>query len=134
MLELIYSTSRAGAEAFAWREPFAAISITDPGSRPVSLCQASLIARYDLQFWDVERGELDVFDADMARKALAFVRNECAGATLLLVHCEAGISRSTAMANAIGRIHGVDVRHQNALFVDPNPLVTRLIDEQGATE
>ncbi len=133
MLELIYSTSRAGAEAFAWREPFAAISITDPGSRPVSLPQASLVARCDLQFWDVERGELDVFDAAMARRALTFVRDECVGATLLLVHCEAGISRSTAMANALGRIHGIAVRHQNALFLDPNPLVTRLLDEQGAT-
>ena len=130
MLELIYSSSRAGAEAFAWPKPFAAISITDPGSRPVSLRQTSLIARCDLQFWDVERGELDVFDTTMARRALAFVRNECAGATLLLVHCEAGISRSTAMANELGRF-GVDVRHQNALFLDPNPLVTRLLGEQA---
>jgi predicted protein tyrosine phosphatase len=131
MLELIYSASRAGAEAFAWPKPFAAISITDPGSRPVSLRQPSLIARCDLQFWDVERGDLDVFDAAMARRALTFARNECAGATLLLVHCEAGISRSTAMANALGQIHGVDVRHQNALFLDPNPLVTRLLGEQA---
>lgn len=131
MLELIYSASRAGAEAFAWREPFAAISISDPGSRPVLLRQASLIARCDLQFWDVERGEVDVFDAAMAARALTFVRNDCAGATLLLVHCEAGISRSTAMANALGRIHGIDVRHQNALFLDPNPLVTRLLGEQA---
>jgi predicted protein tyrosine phosphatase len=131
MLELIYSTSRAGAETFAWREPFAAISITDPGSRPASLHQASLIARCDLQFWDVERGEIDVFDPAMARRALTFVRNDCAGATLLLVHCEAGISRSTAMANSLGRIHAIDVRHQNALFLDPNPLVARLLAEQA---
>jgi predicted protein tyrosine phosphatase len=132
MLELIFSTSRAGAEAFAWREPFAAISITDPGSRPVALAQPTLVARCDLQFWDVVDGpEGEIFDAAMARRALEFVERGCGGATLLLVHCEAGISRSTAMAEAIGRIHRIQVRHQNALFCNPNPLVARLLDEQG---
>jgi predicted protein tyrosine phosphatase len=132
MLELIFSTSRAGAEAFAWREPFAAISITDPGSRQVVLAQSTLVARCDLQFWDVVDGvERDLFDAAMARRALRFVERDCGGATLLLVHCEAGISRSTAMAEALGRLHRVAVRHHNALFVNPNPLVARVLDEQA---
>jgi hypothetical protein len=35
-LDIIYSTSRAGAEAFSWLDPFVVISITDPESKPVS--------------------------------------------------------------------------------------------------
>jgi predicted protein tyrosine phosphatase len=131
MLELIFSTSRAGAEAFAWREPFAVISITDPGSRPVRFVRSTPLARCDLQFWDVVDGSSEVFDAAMARRALAFVRRECGDATLLLVHCEAGISRSTAMAETLGRIQGVAVRHHNALFCSPNPLVARVLSEQA---
>jgi predicted protein tyrosine phosphatase len=132
MLELIFSTSRAGAEAFAWREPFAVISITDPGSKPVSFEQSKPLARCDLQFWDVVDGvESDLFDAAMARRALEFVERECGEATLLVVHCEAGISRSTAMAESLGRIHNVAVRHHNALYVNPNPLVARLVAEQA---
>ena len=131
MLELIFSTSRAGAQAFAWREPFAVISITDPGSRPVIFARSTPVARCDLQFWDVVDGPNDVFNAAMARRAIAFVRRECGDATLLLVHCEAGISRSTAMAEALGRINDVAVRHHNALFCNPNPLVARILDEQA---
>jgi predicted protein tyrosine phosphatase len=131
MLELIFSTSRAGAQAFAWREPFAVIGITDPGSRPVTFARSTPVARCDLQFWDVVDGSDDVFDAAMAQRALEFVRRECGDATLLLVHCEAGISRSTAMAETLGRIHGVAVRHHNALFCNPNPLVARILTEQA---
>lgn len=133
MLELIFSTSRAGAEAFAWREPFAVISITDPGSRPVIFARSTPMARCDLQFWDVVQGAAgDVFDVAMARRALTFVRRGCGDATLLLVHCEAGISRSTAMAEALGRIYGVAVRHHNALLCSPNPLVAKVLGEQAS--
>jgi predicted protein tyrosine phosphatase len=135
MLELIFSTSRAGAEEFAWREPFAVISITDPGSRPVTFTRSTPVARCDLQFWDAVEGHAgELFDAAMAKRAVTFVREECGDATLLLVHCEAGISRSTAMAEALGRIQGVAVRHHNALLYSPNPLVARLLADQGQSE
>jgi predicted protein tyrosine phosphatase len=132
MLELIFSTSRAGAESYAWREPFAVISITDPGSRPVTFAQSTPLARCDLQFWDVVEGAPgELFDAAMAQRVLSFVEQECGEATLLLVHCEAGISRSTAMADALGRIRGVAVRHHNALQYYPNPLVTKILHDQA---
>jgi predicted protein tyrosine phosphatase len=133
-LELIFSTSRDCAETFAWVEPFAVISITDPGSSPVSLRQRNIVARCDLQFWDLLDDIADdrpIFTARLARTVLRFVNESCAQASLLLIHCEAGISRSTAMANAIGNLLGVEVRHQNALFISPNGLVTRLLEEQG---
>jgi predicted protein tyrosine phosphatase len=132
-LELIFSTSRAGAEAFSWNEPFAVISITDPDSVPATLRQPNIVARCDLQFWDLisDIGSGPIFNASMARTALEFARECCSGAKLLLIHCEAGISRSTGMADALGRILGVAVRHQNALMLNPNSLVMRLIFSEG---
>ena len=97
-LDLIFSTSRAGAEAFTWPELFAVISITDPDSRPVVFKQRNIVARCGLEFWDLiyepDDGRI-IFDSQMARAALNFVEHQCSGAKLLLVHCEAGISRST---------------------------------------
>jgi predicted protein tyrosine phosphatase len=133
-LDLIFSASRAGAEAFSWLDPFAVISITDPGSNPTMLRQANIIARCDLQFWDLLDDPGDgraIFDADMARTVLRFVERDCWNAKMLLIHCEAGISRSAGMANALGRIFGVEARHQNALFLNPNQFVVRILLEEA---
>jgi predicted protein tyrosine phosphatase len=133
VLELIFSASRAGAEAFTSKQPFAVVSITDPGSRPASLRQRNVVARCNLEFWDLyEPGDgRAVFDTTMARRVLDFVARDCAHATLLLVHCEAGISRSTGVANALGRVTGIEVRHQHLLMLNPNPLVERILEEEA---
>jgi predicted protein tyrosine phosphatase len=133
-LDLIYTMSRAGAEAFTWPEPFAMISITDPGSEPISLTQRNLVARLQLQFWDLlsqPDDDRQVFGSEMAETVLDFVKSGCGGVTMLVIHCEAGISRSTGLANALGRVFGVDVRHQNAEFLNPNQLVIRLVLEEA---
>lgn len=130
-LELILSTSRTGAEAFRSVQPFAVISITDPETRPALLRQNTIVARCDLQFWDLleDVGSGRIFDSALASKVLNFARNDCGGAKLLLVHCEAGISRSTGLADALGKILEVEVRHHNALTLNPNTLVMRLVLE-----
>lgn len=128
--DLIFSTSRAGAEGFTWPEPFAVISITDPGSAPVRVNQRNIVARLQLQFWDLAAAPEDgrpVFDSGMAQEVLEFVESGCSGAKMLVIHCEAGISRSTGAANALGHIFGVEVRHVNREFADPNPLVMQLL-------
>jgi predicted protein tyrosine phosphatase len=132
MFDLIFTTSRASAEAFCWPEPFALISITDPGSQSMRLRQPTLVARCDLAFWDlafVPGDDRVIFDSKMAQKVLRFVTQECGPAKLLLIHCEAGISRSAGLANALGAIYGIEVRHQNAEFLSPNPLVIRILHE-----
>jgi predicted protein tyrosine phosphatase len=129
-LDLIYTTSRAGAEAFTWPDPFAMISITDPDSEPLKLTQRNLIARLRLQFWDLLSDTEDgraIFDSEMAETVLDFVERGCGGATMLVIHCEAGISRSTGLGNALGRIFGVEVRHENREFANPNILVMRVV-------
>ena len=132
-IDLIVSTSRAGAEAFVWLDPFAVVSITDPNSVPARLRQHNVVARCDLQFWDLleDVGDGRIFDAAMARRVVDFVSHDCHGAKLLLVHCEAGISRSTGLANALGVVLGVEVRHYNALTLNPNSLVMRLVLEEA---
>jgi predicted protein tyrosine phosphatase len=128
--EFVFSTSRSGAEEFTWLETFAVISITDPQAPLLALRSPNLVARLDLQFWDLTEDPGDgrlIFTADMANEVIAFVQDRCAKAKMLLVHCEAGVSRATAIADALGQIFEVDVRHQNALFVDPNALVMRLM-------
>ena len=136
-LDLIYTTSREGAESFTWPEPFAMISITDPGSTPLNARPRNLVASLRLQFWDLVDDPGDgppVFDSDMARDVLEFVDDGCVGAKTLVIHCEAGISRSTGMANALGRVHGVEVRHENVAFANPNPLAMRVISEVVARQ
>jgi predicted protein tyrosine phosphatase len=136
MLEHVFSTSRAYAEEFSWQEPFAVISICDPHSAEPSLPTGNLVARLDLRFLDLPVDPLDgsvVFDAVMATNVLRFVKYDCRGVKLLLVHCEAGVSRSTAVANALGKLLGIEVRHQNAHFANPNPLVERLLLESSAS-
>ena len=133
-LELVFSTSRQNAEAFEWCEPFAAISISNPTAACASLSQRNLVARCDLQFLDLDADPRDgriVFSTEMAGTALRFVARGCTNAKLLLVHCDAGISRSTAMANAIGAIFGVAVRHEHHALASPNALVQQLLQDEA---
>lgn len=137
MLDLIFTTSRAGAESFSWPDPFAVISITDPGSDRAAMAQANLAGRINLQFWDLtlEPGDgRPIFTAKMARQVLDFVERDCGRAQLLLIHCEAGISRSTGLGNALGRVLGLDVHHQNAPFLNPNLLVMRVLLKEAGQE
>ncbi|HEY1976373.1 MAG TPA: hypothetical protein VGG89_07510 [Candidatus Baltobacteraceae bacterium] len=137
MLEHVFSTSRAYAEEFSWQEPFAIISICDPDSPAPTLRSRNLVARLDLRFLDLDRDYEDsrvVFTIEMAHETLHFVQRRCRNAKMLLVHCEAGVSRSTAIASALGAALGVEVRHQNADYVSPNPLVSQLMAEAIASQ
>jgi hypothetical protein len=95
----------------------ACISITDPGARPARIwshqLRASSMKLRRLQFHDVnpriEANSYGVYRAmtpDHALKVVDFL-NECRDQVdLLAVHCEAGISRSAAVAAACAKILG----------------------------
>jgi predicted protein tyrosine phosphatase len=97
-------------------ELYAVISITDPPFSHPNLpaspyCQGIL----QLHFSDVDervarlkRAPVQVvaFTAEMAAQIAAFVQEKMEqGATLFLVHCEAGMSRSAGVAAAISRFY-----------------------------
>lgn len=113
------------------------LSLLDPGKRPW------LHPKTELKNWKLFIFE-DVIDPnydraptkDHVEQILAWARNLPPDA-VLLVHCEAGISRSTAAALAIlVQYHGIDqidrcvdllfgVRPESA----PNPLIAKYADE-----
>jgi predicted protein tyrosine phosphatase len=89
-------------------EPHAVISIREPGSDQPAIprnehCRGIL----RLSFHDVDReadGKL-LFTAADAREILAFVTRVRPEIETLVVHCEAGISRSAGVAAALAKVY-----------------------------
>jgi len=88
--------------------PTAIISITDPHS-PINrfACEGmtdapnGIQAVLRLQFADVNRGSPDCITAEDAEKVVKFVNEQKDKVQRLIVHCEAGQSRSAGVAAAI---------------------------------
>jgi hypothetical protein len=146
--KMIYTFSRDMIElGIGLTEPYALISIStpacygprgNPGQFNMDEHGAFLPAdefRLDilrLAFWDVEENifaDLDdksaaqvcLYSQEDARRVAAFVR---AWKVNLVVHCDAGISRSQGMANAIADHLEVEVKHSERGM--PNRHVYRL--------
>jgi predicted protein tyrosine phosphatase len=108
--------SRAGAEAFVSSEPYLMISVTDPGSSPARLAEGDgRLALLRLAFHDVDRASQTeqtkgpvYFDAAMAEQVRAVVLEHLDRVVQIVCHCEAGISRSAALAAAITTALGGD--------------------------
>jgi hypothetical protein len=72
-----------------------------------------------------EEGEL--FNEQMARQVLKFIRGHKDKVNLIVCHCEAGVSRSAATAAALSKCFGQsDMEFYKGRF-HPNPLVYRTI-------
>jgi predicted protein tyrosine phosphatase len=122
------------------RAPHVIISIADPGSpqpkiRPSGLCRGIL----RLRFHDAEPTEGFISPPEIKQmtqqQALAiwqFVLTHLLDIKLVVVHCEAGMSRSPAVAAAICRGLGGD---DSRFFQEyqPNMLVYRLLLEAKPT-
>ena len=124
MIEITTASLKEAAD-FRSDKPWAAIQITAPGYDVAELDNENLKGSLQLNYYDVdEHGkclmphvnsfindlreqnkELIVFDADMARRVLHFVERMEERIEILLVHCQAGVSRSTGTAAAISRIY-----------------------------
>ena len=122
------------------RAPYIVISIADPGSpqpkiRPSGLCRGIL----RLRFHDAESVAGFVAPPEIKqmtqRQALAiwqFVQKHLSDIKLIVVHCEAGMSRSPAVAAAICKGLGwADSRFFEEY--QPNMLVYRLVLEAMPT-
>lgn len=87
-----------------------------------------------LQFWDLTEALPDcseLFHITTAEAIVGFVAGCIDDVELIVVHCEAGISRSTGAAIALGAIFGCEVAHSNP-EISPNALVMRLLRERAA--
>jgi len=122
------------------RAPHVVISIADPGSpqpiiRPSGLCRGIL----RLRFHDAEPTEgflsppeIKQMTHQQAQAIWQFVKKHLSDIKLVVVHCEAGMSRSPAIAAAICKGLGGD----DSRFFDefqPNMLVYGLLLEAKPT-
>jgi predicted protein tyrosine phosphatase len=117
--------SRAVAESYELTEPHVLISIGGSGTPVAPHPQLpSRVAVLRVQFDDVgyerleaaraglwpDEPEPDWFDSDRAERIRSFVENHRDDATWIACHCEAGMSRSPAVAAALSRwLNGDDV-------------------------
>lgn len=111
------------------RHKWAAIQVTTPGSGFPPLPTENQVGCLQLKFWDLEEplttgkknsndidsplileiGEEDLFTEDQARQILSFVNRVLMyRAKILVIHCEAGASRSPAIAAALIKYFGQD--------------------------
>jgi len=108
-----------------------AISVTDPKSKPVDLPLLDLdVLR--LQFHDLDQTypshAIILFDICMAHQIKDFVENYSGRDNLIvIIHCEAGISRSAAVAGALSKhFIGSDEKFFKTPYY-PNRFVYRIL-------
>ena len=128
--------SRQGVEEFYTDRPYILISIRDPQSKPANVPKnPNEVARLDLEFsdWDLDRfpalkgqGELKAFVKEDADSILTLIRLTLPYINLLVVNCEAGISRSAGTAAAVAKILGQkdDIYFKNYI---PNRYIYKLL-------
>lgn len=115
-------------------EPAIAISITDPNSKPVET-MGKYKSILSLQFHDLDRLISDnkialgcqkpyiYFNTRMAEDVLKFVQKNTG---MIVIHCEAGISRSAGVASALSLIYNGEDQYYFDHYL-PNMLVYRKI-------
>ena len=107
------------------------ISITDYKSPRVDFAPNSAVKKIlRLEFNDVLRNDPHCMTSDQAEQILDFANNWHDKVNLIIVHCEAGVCRSAAVAAALSKIFNEDDMwvFDNPRFY-PNSWVYRLILE-----
>lgn len=116
------------AEVFRCDRPWGAISISTDGDFPV-LSEENRRGLLQLVFADTaEPDRPDAFTLSLATEILDFVEQMWGAADVFLIHCEAGLSRSPAVAAALSRIYYGDDGPWFELDF-PNRLVHQLLLE-----
>jgi predicted protein tyrosine phosphatase len=117
------------------------VSINDPSTRPPETLEGHAARRLILNFWDTLAPNSQWPEAptkDHVRQILSFARGVNAG-DLVLVHCAAGISRSSAAALVIlaskvaptaeGAVEAIDRLLEAKAKIRPNQTMVRFADE-----
>lgn len=125
------------AELAAALNPGALISIVAPEEQPPTPPQVAAAAHLRLSCHDiVEPAPMEILpDRRLVKRLIAFARDWRPDAPLL-VHCQAGVSRSAAAALVVYAAHFPDTVERAAAHlrdsgphVSPNPLIVALGDE-----
>jgi predicted protein tyrosine phosphatase len=111
-MKLIVASRDEVEAGLAIREPFVLISISDPDKpkprpRRTALCRGVL----SLRFHDAEPttpfrlpADIRLMSRQQAKRVWDFIRLDLRDVAVIAVHCEAGMSRSPAIAAAIGKV------------------------------
>lgn len=136
--KVIEVRSRQHAKDFKWSGPWAAISVsTEPGDFP-PIQTENRVGLLRLRFWDIANPRLQdidrladkLFSREQAEAILKFVDDHWPHVECFMVHCEAGISRSPAIAAAIEYIyHGKDEAQKYFNRYMPNSYVYKTLLE-----
>lgn len=136
--------SRSQAERYTQKSPWVHLSIADPFSRvlrPRRACPRKVdILRW--QFLDATPEEIEndprdeiapfLFGADQAERIVAFLDKHKHAAVDVVVNCEAGISRSPAVANFVLEYLGLEQVPFGPPRHYPNPYVLEVLREAGS--
>lgn len=142
----VVALSRLFAESVSrdLKTPHVIIGIIEPSEDPIAFAEnSSRLAVLSLQFYDLdynpsEWGEKNakeiveqyghgIFTPTQAIQIINFVEAWKNAAKAIVVHCAAGVSRSSAVAGAISRVlNGSDEKFFGSLYV-PNRFVYRTI-------
>jgi rhodanese-related sulfurtransferase len=122
--------SRSNAPAYHFPEPWVAIQIAgDPNKGwPEFLDRSNLVETLKLAFLDIEfAGRSGGISVVQANQILDFALKHLDNVSTLLVHCEAGQSRSPAVAAALSLLWGLDEKRWFNPPYTPNMIVYRLL-------
>lgn len=126
---------KSDASQFTWGQLWAAISISSPVNQHPILNSENRVGLLQMFFHDAEfeRPELEkehFFNSEHAQQILDFVKKHKNQVDLFLVHCEAGSSRSPAVAAALEKL---DSGNDNIFFkrYTPNMAIYRCLLETG---
>lgn len=105
MAKEIQVRSKSLAESFVCDFPWAAISISS-SEQFAKLNDNNRVSLLQLHFWDISTYTIGskIFDKNHARHIIDFVEENWQKIDNLMIHCEAGQSRSPAVAAAIAHI------------------------------
>jgi len=108
-MQEILALSRLAAQEFTSLSPWAAIQITNLDAEWPQLSSAQRVAVVQFRFpdrhsTDTEFRQDELFSKLQAQQIVDFVEAHSSRIDRLMVHCEQGTSRSTAVAAALTRI------------------------------